>query len=70
MISYNFSCRNCDERYVGCHSNCLKYKKDLNDYNEEMKPIREYRKQRANMLEYDFVIQRRIDRIHKKRQYS
>lgn len=34
-------CLNCKERYLGCHSNCLKYKQ----YKEELERVKELKEQ-------------------------
>lgn len=28
MSAYNFSCKGCDKRYPGCHSQCETYKRE------------------------------------------
>ena len=32
MIAYNFSCKGCDKRYPGCHSQCETYKREKLEY--------------------------------------
>ena len=37
MTMVNFSCRFCQERYVGCHSTCEKYKQERAELDRQLK---------------------------------
>ena len=72
MLVYKFCCKNCKPpiRHIGCHSTCEKYLSDLEDYNKKVAPLKEHERQERARYEYDFIIQRRIDKIRKKKLYS
>ena len=40
-MSLNFSCKDCENRYVGCHSECEVYKKEKEKHNKKMQKIKE-----------------------------
>lgn len=53
----DWPCRNCNDRFVGCHSNCdryAQYRSDLNDRNNLIKAKKQVRKNLTNAM-YDSI---------------
>ena len=46
------SCKNCPDRYLGCHSNCDKYKQ----FKEEIAEIK--RKQQKGRIYFNYIVDR------------
>lgn len=41
LVSVSFTCKNCADRHLGCHSTCESYNKAKAEYNAQQARIRE-----------------------------
>lgn len=48
-MSSFFCCKDCEERYVGCHSTCEKYLQEKEKYGEHRDKIRKNRSAEADI---------------------
>lgn len=52
-------CKGCQDRYIGCHADCDRYKADRGRLDGELQKRFEYQEREYQMLEYKKSVKRR-----------